>query len=109
MANIKSKMENGTLRPICELVNNPGLAAVDQFLQTARALRFNRRRDLAGEHLLISRPPDSAEYSHRHGIFGKLHSSKNVWEIGFVSIFVVNEDIVNRYPVLANNDDLRRH
>src|SRR5215475_13481622 len=90
-------------------IDNPGLAAVDQFLQTARAFRLDRRRDLAGEHSLISRLLDRAEDSHRDGIFGKLHSSKNVREIRFVSIFVVNEDVVNRYPVLADFYDLRRH
>src|SRR5262249_3813021 len=90
-------------------VNDPGFAAVDQFLQTARALRFNRGRDLAGEHSLIGRSLDCAKYSHRHGIFGKLHSSKNVRQTGLVSIFVVNEDVVNCYAVFANSDDFRRH
>ena len=41
----------------------------------------------------LRRPLDCAEHAHRHGVFGKLHSSKNVRQTGFVSIFVVDEDI----------------
>src|SRR5687767_4828236 len=90
-------------------IDDPGFAAVDQFLQTASAFRFDRRRDLAGEHLLIGRSLDHAKHSHRHWIFGKLHSSKNVRQTGFLSIFVVNKDVVNRYPVFADRDDFRGH
>src|SRR5262249_6959169 len=104
------KYEAQSTRPTASgslLLDDPGVAAVDQLLQTTWTTLSNRRIDLIDHQVFISSSFNRPEDADRLGKVGLLHARQHKRHRGILQIDVVDQQVALGYAILANLHDFR--